>query len=147
MKRLFYTALEETMSVARSESSRKKSAVVAGRVLNFGARTDREADYMCFSPLRRKTSELEGEEYSSRIISGIDRHDPPQSAVVSHVCALHLSVARLHLGKPESLLIGSRKSSPAVDGATAAQTLGQCNKQIERPITCVSALYDARQAS
>jgi hypothetical protein len=24
--------------------------------------TDREADYMCFSPLRRKTSELEGEE-------------------------------------------------------------------------------------
>jgi hypothetical protein len=36
MKRLFYTALEETMSVARSESSQKKSAVVAGRVLNFG---------------------------------------------------------------------------------------------------------------
>jgi hypothetical protein len=25
-------------------------------------RTDREADYMCFSLLRRKTSELEGEE-------------------------------------------------------------------------------------
>jgi hypothetical protein len=25
-------------------------------------RTDREADYMFFSPLRRKTSELEGEE-------------------------------------------------------------------------------------
>jgi hypothetical protein len=24
--------------------------------------TDRKADYMCFSPLRRKTSELEGEE-------------------------------------------------------------------------------------
>jgi hypothetical protein len=32
MKRLFYTTLEETMSVA----SQKKSAVVAGRVLNFG---------------------------------------------------------------------------------------------------------------
>jgi hypothetical protein len=32
MKRLFYTALEETMSVA----SQKKSAVVAGQVLNFG---------------------------------------------------------------------------------------------------------------
>jgi hypothetical protein len=31
MKRLFYTALEESMSVA----SQKKSAVVAGRVLNF----------------------------------------------------------------------------------------------------------------
>jgi hypothetical protein len=30
MKRLFYTALEESMSVARSESSEKKSAVVAG---------------------------------------------------------------------------------------------------------------------
>jgi hypothetical protein len=58
-----------------------------------------------------------------------------------------MSVAQPHLGKPESLLIGSRKSSPAVDGATAAQTLGQCNKPIERPITSVSALYDARQAS
>jgi hypothetical protein len=33
---------------------------------------DREADYMCFSPLRRKTSELEGEEeYTSRLVSGI----------------------------------------------------------------------------
>jgi hypothetical protein len=41
------------------------------------------------------------------------------------------------LGKSESLLIGSRKSSPAVDGNTAAQTLGQCNKPLERPITCV----------
>jgi hypothetical protein len=58
-----------------------------------------------------------------------------------------MSVARRNLGKPESLLIGSRKSSPAVDGATAAQTCSQCNKLIERPITCVSALYDARQAS
>jgi hypothetical protein len=58
-----------------------------------------------------------------------------------------MSVARPHLGKPESLLIGLRKSSEAVDGATAAQTLGQCNKRIERPITCVSALYYARQAS
>jgi hypothetical protein len=29
-------------------------------------RTDREADYMCFSPLRRKTSELEGEEKYTR---------------------------------------------------------------------------------
>jgi hypothetical protein len=35
-------------------------------------RTDREADYMCFSPLRRKTSKLEGEEeYTSRLVSGI----------------------------------------------------------------------------
>jgi hypothetical protein len=93
MKGLFFTALEETMSVA----SQKKSAVVAGPVLNFGtwalfyriwsfvlwndffrvrARTlsanqatteaadrgDREADYMCLSPLQRKTSKLEGEE-------------------------------------------------------------------------------------
>jgi hypothetical protein len=33
-----------------------------------------------------------------------------------------MSVARPHLGKLESLLIGSRKSSPVVDGATAAQT-------------------------
>jgi hypothetical protein len=32
---------------------------------------------MCFSPLRRKTSELEGEEYTSMIVSGIDRLDPP----------------------------------------------------------------------
>jgi hypothetical protein len=32
--------------------------------------TDREADYMCFSPLRRKTSKLEGEEeYTSRLVS------------------------------------------------------------------------------
>jgi hypothetical protein len=68
MKRLFYTALE-SISVA----SQKKAAVVAGRVLNFGTKegTDREADYMSFSPLRRKTSELEGEEYTSRLVSGI----------------------------------------------------------------------------
>jgi hypothetical protein len=34
--------------------------------------TDREADYMCFSPLQRKTSKLEGEEeYTSRLVSGI----------------------------------------------------------------------------
>jgi hypothetical protein len=32
--------------------------------------TDKEADYMCFSPLRRKTSELEGEEEYSRLVSG-----------------------------------------------------------------------------
>ena len=64
MKRLFYTTLEETMSVARSEISEKKSAVVAGRVLNFGTK----------------------------------------------------------------------------EGTTSF-------KPIERPITCVSALYDARQAS
>jgi hypothetical protein len=32
---------------------------------------------MCFSPLRRKKSELEGEEYTSTIVSGIDRLDPP----------------------------------------------------------------------
>jgi hypothetical protein len=40
--------------------------VVAGRELNFGTKegTDREADYMCFSSLRHKTSELEGEEYN-----------------------------------------------------------------------------------
>jgi hypothetical protein len=31
---------------------------------------------MCFSPLRRKTSELEGEEYSSRILAGINRLEP-----------------------------------------------------------------------
>jgi hypothetical protein len=43
--------------------------------LNF--ETKREVDYMCFSPLRRKTSELEGEEYTIRIVSGIDRLDPP----------------------------------------------------------------------
>jgi hypothetical protein len=44
-------------------------------------------------------------------------------------------------------LTNARGKKRAVDGATAAQTLGQCNKPIERPITCVSALYDARQAS
>jgi hypothetical protein len=34
------------------------------------AQASREADYMCFSPLRRKTSELEGEEeYTSRLVS------------------------------------------------------------------------------
>jgi hypothetical protein len=32
-------------------------------------RGDREADYMCFSPLRRKTSELEVEEEYSRLVS------------------------------------------------------------------------------
>jgi hypothetical protein len=78
---------------------------------------------MCFSPLRRKTSELEGEEYTSRIVSRIDRLDPPLvSSRFTRLCT--------HLGKPESLLIGSLKSSPAVDGATAAQTLGQCNKSL-----------------
>jgi hypothetical protein len=29
------------------------------------------SNYMCFSPLRRKTSKLEGEEYTSRLVSGI----------------------------------------------------------------------------
>jgi hypothetical protein len=55
-----------------------------------------------------------------------------------------LSVAQLHLGKPESLLIGLRKSSPAVDGATAAQTLGQCNKNLIRtavPFECAHECY------
>jgi hypothetical protein len=37
------------------------------------AQANREADYMCSSPLRRKTSELEGEEgeeeYTSRLVS------------------------------------------------------------------------------
>jgi hypothetical protein len=68
MKRLFYTAKQESISVA----SQKKAAFVAGRVLNLWTKegTDREADYMCFSPLRRKTSELEGEEYTSRIVVG-----------------------------------------------------------------------------
>jgi hypothetical protein len=88
---------------------------------------------MCFSPLRRKTNELKGEEYTNRIVSGMDRLDPPlDSSRFTRLCT--------HLGKPENLLIGSRKSSPAVDGTTTAQTLGQCNKPIERPITCVSAL-------
>jgi hypothetical protein len=32
-------------------------------------RTDREGDYMCFSPLRRKKSELEGEEEYCRLVS------------------------------------------------------------------------------
>jgi hypothetical protein len=36
MKRLFYTALEENMSVARSESGEKKSAVVCVIVLYLG---------------------------------------------------------------------------------------------------------------
>jgi hypothetical protein len=49
MKRLFYTALEETMSVARSESIEKKSAVVAGRVLNFGTKEGRTS----FEPIER----------------------------------------------------------------------------------------------
>jgi hypothetical protein len=86
MKLLFYTALEETMSVARSE----EIAVVAGRVLNFGTKEGTtafepiEADYMCFSPLRRKTSELEGEEYTIRIVSGIDRLNPPTSQQLFH---------------------------------------------------------------
>jgi hypothetical protein len=35
MKRLFYTAFDQSMSVAQSESS---AAVVAGRVLNFGTK-------------------------------------------------------------------------------------------------------------
>jgi hypothetical protein len=49
MKRLFYTALEETMSMAQSESSQKKSAVVAGRVLNFGTKEGTIA----FKPIER----------------------------------------------------------------------------------------------
>jgi hypothetical protein len=49
MKRLFYTALEETMSVAQSESSQKKSAVVAGRVLNFGTKEGTTS----FEPIER----------------------------------------------------------------------------------------------
>jgi hypothetical protein len=83
---------------------------------------------MCFSPLRRMTSELEGEEYTSRIVSGIDRLDPPLvSSRFTRLCTtfgetgksadttadfLLLSAcapnayAPRHLGKPESLLIG-----------------------------------------
>jgi hypothetical protein len=49
MKRLFFTALEETMSLARSESSEKKSAVVAGRVLNFGTKEGTTS----FQPIER----------------------------------------------------------------------------------------------
>jgi hypothetical protein len=34
------------------------------------AQANREADYMCFSPLRRKTSDIEGEEeYTTRLVS------------------------------------------------------------------------------
>jgi hypothetical protein len=48
MKRLFPSALEHSANLAKP--------------------TNREADYMCFSPLRRKTSELGGEEeYTSRL--------------------------------------------------------------------------------
>jgi hypothetical protein len=49
MKPFFHTALEETMSVARSESSEKKSAVVAGRVLNFGTKQGTTS----FKPIER----------------------------------------------------------------------------------------------
>jgi hypothetical protein len=49
MKRLFYTALEEAMSVARTESSEKKSAVVAGQVLNFGTKEGTTS----FEPIER----------------------------------------------------------------------------------------------
>jgi hypothetical protein len=112
MKRLFYTALEETMSMAQSESSQKKSAVVAGRVLNFGTkkgvRIDREADYMCFSPLRRKTSELEGEEYTIRIVSGIDRLDPPLRLCTAFVCG---ATAFGETGKSADLLAQIQPSS------------------------------------
>jgi hypothetical protein len=45
MKRLFYTALEETMYMA----SQKKSAVVAGRVLNFGTKEGTTS----FKPIER----------------------------------------------------------------------------------------------
>jgi hypothetical protein len=45
MKRLFYTALEETRSVG----SQKKSAVVAGRVLNFGTKEGTTS----FEPIER----------------------------------------------------------------------------------------------
>jgi hypothetical protein len=43
------SALEETMSVARSESSQKKSAVVAGQVLNFGTKEGTTS----FEPIER----------------------------------------------------------------------------------------------
>jgi hypothetical protein len=43
------SALEETMYVARSESSQKKSAVVAGRVLNFGTKEGTTS----FEPIER----------------------------------------------------------------------------------------------
>jgi hypothetical protein len=45
MKRFFYTALEETRSVG----SQKKSAVVAGRVLNFGTKEGTTS----FEPIER----------------------------------------------------------------------------------------------
>jgi hypothetical protein len=46
MKRLFYTAFDDSMSVARSESS---AAVVAGRVQNFGTREGTKL----FEPIER----------------------------------------------------------------------------------------------
>jgi hypothetical protein len=43
-------------------------------------RGDREDDYMCFSPLRRKTSKLEGEEEYSRLVSR-NLRDPRQKVM------------------------------------------------------------------
>jgi hypothetical protein len=52
MKRLFPCPLEQSAITLRQ---RQQIGVMPKP-------TDRKADYMCFSPLRRKTSELEGEE-------------------------------------------------------------------------------------
>jgi hypothetical protein len=46
MKCLFYTVLEETLSMA----SQKKSAVVAGGVLNFGPKEDCKSDFAADLP-------------------------------------------------------------------------------------------------
>jgi hypothetical protein len=66
MKFLFYgttfsaSALEHRVQITLGQ--RRQIGVMPKR-------TDREADYMCFSPLRRNTSELEGEEEYSRLVS------------------------------------------------------------------------------
>jgi hypothetical protein len=44
---------------------------IIGRLGVMPKPTDRKAEYMCYSPSRRKTRELEGEEeYASRLVPG-----------------------------------------------------------------------------
>jgi hypothetical protein len=66
-KVLFY---ETTFSASALEHCVQITLRLRWQIWVMPKRTNREADYMCFSPLRRKTSELEEEEENtSRLVS------------------------------------------------------------------------------
>jgi hypothetical protein len=83
---------------------------------------------MCFSPLRRKTSEFEGEEYISRIVSGIDRLDPPLvSSRFTRLCTAFGETGKSADTTADFFLLLSAWAPNAV----APQTFGETGKSAD----------------